>query len=419
MPTSASHPTFTYRLISWILFPAALLFTLLVALKHRNWRYFRERLGFYSSAQQHSSPVWCHCASVGEINTALPLFRRLLAQEHSLLISTNTITGLQTLQNAELDRVSVIFLPLDYVNFYKRLLTRFKPSICLIFETELWPNLFATAHRNEIPVAIVNGRIGNKTLQAPHFLFLNYARALGWVDKIFASSEENAQRFIKLGANASKIFVLDNLKFALSMVEVSDLARPLPFPYLLCASTHADEELQIVHQWQENKPDSLGLVIALRHPQRAGEVCKQIQSFGLNYELHSKRVPSNRLDHIYIIDTLGELAPFMARAELVFMGGSLIPVGGHNVLEPARMNKCIITGPHYQNFTTIVDQMVDADGIVVAKNATDLMNTVNELMDNPSLRARMGNNAKHYVDSKQQILDQYTNVLGQLIEAHS
>lgn len=416
MPDNTFNSTPTYRFISWILFPATFLYTWFLAVKFRNWRYLRERLGKYIPSQDNTHLVWCHCASVGEVNTALPLFKRLLKRDQALLISTNTITGQQTLQNAKLDNITPIYLPLDYARFINKLLIRYQPKCFLVFETELWPNLFSTLHKNKIPIAIINGRISDKTLNAPHFLHTNYARILANVSKIVASSEENAQRFTTLGADASKIEILENLKFALPAMEASALTRPLTFPYILCASTHADEELQIIHQWQQNKVDAMGLVIALRHPQRVNDVCKQIQSAGLQYELHSKQPQSMRPDYVYIIDTLGELAPFLAYAELVFMGGSLVPVGGHNVLEPAGMSKCILTGPYYQNFQTIIDELADTEAIKIVKDVADFMQTANELAKNKSLRTQMGENARRYVESKQGLLDQYEQWVVQFIQ---
>lgn len=419
MPNKFSRPTLTYRVLSWSLFPAVLLFTAFIAIKHRNWHYFRQRLGLYPAQENRKPLLWLHCASVGEINTALPLVKRLLAQDEQLLISTNTITGQQTLLNANLDNVTSIFLPLDYAYFAKKLLSDHSVKACLIFETELWPNIILTTHNKVIPIAIINGRIGDKTLHAPHFLHANYARALACVSKIVASSETNAQRFRSLGADAENITVLDNLKFALPGTESSTYTRPLIFPYLLCASTHADEELQIIHQWQQNKPDSLGLVIAIRHPHRAQDVCKQIQNAGLDFVLHSKRPETVQAGHIYVIDTLGELVPFIAHAEIVFMGGSLIPLGGHNVLEPARMSKCILIGPHHQDFTTIVDELVDTNGIVIVKDAADFMKSILKLNSDKTLRTKMGGNAKHYVDSKQKVLDQYVQLVENFIQTHS
>lgn len=417
MPNKFSGPTLTYRVLSWSLFPAALLFTAFIAIKHRNWHYFCQRLGIYPTQENRNPLLWLHCASVGEINTALPLAKRLLAKNEQLLISTNTITGQQTLLNANLDNVTSIFLPLDYAHFAKKLLSNYAVKACLIFETELWPNIILTVYNK--PIAIINGRIGDKTLNAPHFLHANYTRVLACVNKIVASSEENAQRFRSLGADTNNITVLENLKFALPTTESSTFARPLIFPYLLCASTHADEELQIIHQWQQNKPDSLGLVIAIRHPHRAQDVCKQIQNAGLHFVLHSKRPETVQAGHIYVIDTLGELAPFMAHAEIVFMGGSLIPLGGHNVLEPARMSRCILIGPHHQNFTTIVDELVDTNGIVIVNDADDLMQSILELNPDKTLRTKMGENAKRYVDSKQKVLDQYLQSVENFIRAHS
>ena len=246
MPNTFTHATFSYRIISWILFPVALLFTLFVALKYRNLQYLRERLGIYSFQSNRAAQIWCHCASVGEINTALPLFKQLLVQDRTLLVSTNTITGYQTLKSAGLNNTTIVFLPLDYRFFYTKLLRKHSPDACLVFETELWPNFFLTAHKKNIPIVIVNGRIGDKTLNAPHFLHTNYHRALMCTNQIIASSEENAKRFISLGAEPHNVTVLDNLKFALPTEEITDLTRPLTFPYLLCASTHADEELQII-----------------------------------------------------------------------------------------------------------------------------------------------------------------------------
>ena len=418
MPKQSIRPTFTYRAISWILFPAALLFTLFVAIKHRNSSYFYQRLGIYSKQANLSSLIWCHCASVGEINTALPLLNNLITQGKHLLISTNTVTGQNTLLNAKLKNSIVIFLPLDYAYCAKKLMRKFLPTNCLLFETELWPNILLAAANYSVAITIVNGRIGNKTKNAPQFLLINYRRVLQQIKKIFASSQHNAQQFEILGASKDKIEVLDNLKFALPITELPSQPRPLGFPYLLCASTHANEEQQIIQQWQQ-RPRNIGLVIAIRHPQRREEVCKVLREADLDYVLHSQNPDSISTSQVYLLDTLGELMPFMTHAELVFMGGSLINLGGHNVLEPARFNRCILTGPHYQNFMQIVDELVKENGIIIIKDAADLVQRTMELMQDKNTRLQLGSNAKRYVESKQDILEKYTQSVNEMIQTHS
>ena len=418
MPNQLTHPTLSYRLVSWILFPATLLFTTFVALKYRNANYFYQRLGIFPKQAITTPLIWCHCASVGEINTALPLLNNLIAQGKRLLISTNTVTGQKTLQNAKLNNSIIVFLPLDYAYGAKKLVCTFSPQACLLFETELWPNLLLTAANNTVGITIINGRVGDKTLNAPRFLRNNYRLILQQANKVFASSQQNAQRFEQLGADKDKIEVLDNLKFALPITESTKQSRPLGFPYLLCASTHANEEQQIIQQWQQ-RPRNIGLVIAMRHPQRRDEVCKVLRDANLNYVLHSHKPDSVSTSQVYVIDTLGDLLPFMTHAELVFMGGSLVDIGGHNVLEPARLAKCILIGPHYHDFTQIVSELAKEKGIIVIKNATELVHKSMELMQDKNLRLQLGTNAKNYVATKQGILEKYTRSVNEIIQAYS
>lgn len=417
MYDNSPRPTLIYRLLSWMLFPGALLFTAFVALKYRSLEYLLQRLGFYTASKK--SAIWCHCASVGEINTALPLLEQLIESGERLLVSTNTITGQQTLQKANLSNTVTIFFPLDYVHFARKLLRAHAPRIFLIFETELWPNILLEANKQSVPIAILNGRVSKKTLDAPQFLLINYQRILVSIKKIFASSEENRQRFISLGAKKDDTNVLDNLKFAFASRKKESFQNPLSFPYLLCASTHDNEEQLILKQWLHNKPTGLGLVIAMRHPQRVKEICKIMQNAGADYVLHSKRPSSISIDSIYIIDTLGELEPFIAFAKLVFMGGSLVPVGGHNVLEPAQLSKCILIGPHYQNFSNIVNELVSKQGILIVDDPEMLINKVIILNQNQNMRVKTEINAKNLVATKQNILNQYLKEAKEFIQIYS
>lgn len=417
MAKSDSHSTLSYRLLTWGLFPAALLYTGFIAFKSRSNDYFTQRLGKYKKEINSTQIIWCHCASVGEINTALPLLRSLVKRGEHLLISTNTITGKQALTTAKLDNTQHVFFPLDYSSSAHSLIKKFSPKLYLLFETELWPNILHTIARHNIPTAIINGRISEKTLHAPSLILKNYKSALRKVCKIIAGSEENATRFLALGANPEVITTLDNLKFAsISATSNTTDECPIDYPFLLCASTHQGEEQLIIQQWKASKPEHIGLVIAIRHPHRSKEVCKILDDEKLTYHLHSRNPNNISKNEIYIIDTLGQLMPFMKKAQFVFMGGSLAPIGGHNVVEPAQFGRCIFIGPHHDDFKDIVNDLKKCDGIIIVNDANQLINETLRLFNDREEQMRLGNNAKNYLTSKKQVLKNYQDLVFKLID---
>lgn len=418
MAESNSSSTFSYRLLTWGLFPAALLYTSIIAFKAKNKKYFSQRLGVYEHKIPPKSLIWCHCASVGEVNTAIPLLRRLTDRGEHLLISTNTVTGGQVLAKAKLENAQHVFFPLDYTSFAEKLITRFSPKFMLLFETELWPNTLCAVANHSIPIAIINGRISEKTLHAPSWILKNYNHALQNINTIIASSKENATRFIALGANAERVSTLDNLKFAgfNAPTNTPDNTQ-LTYPYLLCASTHPGEEQAIIDQWKIAKPDNLGLVIAIRHPQRTKDVCKILDNLQLPYNLHSTKPKNISKNEIYIIDTLGQLMPFMKQAEFVFMGGSLVPVGGHNIVEPAQFGRCLFIGPYHDDFKDMVDDLVKCNGIMIIDNAQQLFDEIHKLLINPEARHQLGHNAKQYLESKVHVLHNYQQIVFNLIDS--
>ena len=417
MATSNSRTTLSYRLLTWSLFPAALLYTAVIAFKSKNKHYFAQRLGRYKKELNTQQVIWCHCASVGEINTALPLLRSLIKRGEQLLISTNTATGYQALTTAKLSNTQHVFFPLDYSTFANKLIKEFSPRLYLLFETELWPNVLLSILNHNIPIAIINGRISNKTLHAPSLVLKNYKTALAKTCLIIASSKENATRFAALGAHPNSITTLDNLKFASISTSPNHIDEcPLNFPFLLCASTHPGEEQAIIQQWKTSNLAHLGLVIAMRHPQRSKEVCKILDANQLAYLLHSSNPDVVSSHEIYIIDTLGQLMPFMKKAEIVFMGGSLMPIGGHNVVEPAQFSRCILIGPYHDDFKDIVNELTKCHGIVIINDASHLIDETHRLLNNPEQKTQLGNNAKNYIDSKKQVLKDYQNLVFKLID---
>jgi len=420
MAKSAPTPSLNYRLITWALFPVACAHTLYIAIKYRNLTYIFNRIGLFKKPSQINQPVWCHCASVGEINTALPLLRTLIKQGESLVITTNTVTGYDTLTHANLSNTYYAFLPLDYTSFAQRLINCFTPKLCLVFETELWPSLLLTTVKNKITLAIMNGRISEKTLNAPAFLLKNYKKILTHTHSIISSSDENTMRFTALGANIDSITTLDNLKFAhLKSANTNTPSNPLNYAYLLCVSTHEGEEQKILKAWKQHPQNQLGLVIAPRHPQRTNEVRQLLEQFNLAYHLHSNKNPNTSIDTIYIIDTLGELMPFTAHAHIVFMGGSLVPVGGHNVIEPAQFKRCTLIGQHHDDFKNIVNDLKATNGIETIDSAEQLIKLTLSLFDDNEKRIQMGEQAYRYIESKKQVLSTYTDIVQELLNTHT
>ena len=414
MAKRSLNSTLQYRILTWILFPGVFIHCLFTAVKHRHLPYLYQRLGIYSLKNIPANLIWCHCASVGEFNTALPLLRKLISNNHHLIISTNTITGKQVFKDANLHRAHHAFLPLDYKWFANRFIKKFTPKYCLVFETEFWPNILLTTLNHNIPISIVNGRISNKTLHAPNFLKRNYQKILSNITQVLASNNENASRFIALGADKNRVRVYENLKFAnLIPSDIINDSRPISHPYLLCASTHEGEEKVLLEKWRNS--NTLGLVIAIRHPHRANDVCNIIKSYGHTYKRHSQQPEDVSPSDIYVIDTIGDLFPFLQHAEIVFMGGSLVPVGGHNILEPAQFGKCIITGPHFHSFTDIVQDLLACNGILVAQNAEQLFQEVEDLVINKQRKITIGTNSKKFFDSKVNVLDEYSNAILEML----
>lgn len=418
--SSSLKPTLQYKALSWALSPAVLAYTGITAIKQKNLRYLYQRLSIYQALPHVNRPIWCHCASVGEIKTVLPLLKNLLAQNETLIVSTNTTTGYETLLQTNLDNTAIVFLPLDYSFFSNRFLNKFSPKILLLVETELWPNILLSTIKRSIPVIIVNGRISDKTLNAPAFMKKNYRRILNHADHIFASNQLNLDRYISLGAHTKRASILSNLKFSgTSLNQQSVYDRPLKNKYLLCASTHAGEEALILRAWKNHSLSDVQLVIAIRHPKRTKEVCDETKKLGLSYILHSQAT-SNSPQSIYIIDTIGDLLPFMQHAELVFMGGSLIPnIGGHNILEAAQFGKCILNGPHYENFKGIIDDMLKSDSVIMIDNAEQLMNQATLLLKNKERSKQLGENAKNFLSEKSEVLEHYTTWIMNFIRSHS
>lgn len=411
-----ASPPWIYRLAIRILSPLLVFYTLFRAYKDGGKRYLHERFGFYANNKKSTgAPVesarrWIHAASVGEVLTVLPLIKAI---SDPLLVTTMSPTGAAVLDQQNLKHVQHAFLPLDFPGACHRFFKNSRVEQGWIVETEIWPWLYASARRHQVALTIINGRLSDKTSQQAHGLLAKtYYRALRGV-RVLARSEADTQRFIQLGAE--HVQTAGNLKYARSNSNHRDpIAALIDRPYILAASTHEDEEKQLAFAWLSTKEKLVApvlFVIAPRHPDRAAQIIKELTTIGLTCSRRSCQEAVNTSTEIYIADTLGEMQAWYANAQACFVGGSLIERGGHNVLEPARLECPIVTGPHTFNFDDIIQPMLADEALLVADNANEVITRLSHMATARSDYQQMIDKARTHADYCESVLEKYLQLL--------
>jgi len=400
-----------YQLLIRLLSPLVFLITVLEATKrHGGWRYFAQRLGLSSPRSSEPGSLWIHCASVGEVKAAEALIRRLQPDEN-LLVTTNTPTGAQLVENLFHQTVRHHYLPLDYPYAIRRFLNKQRPHALWVVETEIWPNLYRLTHQAGIPIQLVNARLSVKTLNSPAWLKRLYRETLGYVQNIYARNASEAERFRSLGADADKLHVLGNLKYA-GLTSQTDYPNPIKkassahSDYVLAASTHAGEEEALVQLWQTLQRPEL-LVIVPRHPKRRNHILKALTANRSQLAVLSLNEPITTNTRFYLYDKIGALMPLYQHAKLVIMGGGFAPKGGHNVLEPASVKACILTGPDMSDFEEETQELLDHNGLIQLTQLDDLYQALPPLLDDADKRQTMGQAAFDVIQQKSHILDDY------------
>jgi len=329
----------SYRLLTLLLWPIFFIYTLKISLRDKSPRYFFQRLGF-AYVKQKRSNIWIHCASVGEVNTYFPLHIKCIEEypHATFIITTNTVTGAHTvikkISQYDLKQTQHCYLPIESSFAIKRFITAYKPSQCLIMETEIWPLLYQRCNKNNISISIINGRLSQRTLNTHRWVKSLYKNSLSMVKQIICKSQDELNHFLTLGAKPEQCIVGGNLKFTfIDQTQIIQAIKINDRQYVVAASTHDDEELQLATLWKKINTELL-LVIIPRHPNRSHQIQKQLNTLNIQYSIRSKKQTVFNDTKIYLADTLGELTSFMQGAEFVFMGGSLIQHGGQNILEP-------------------------------------------------------------------------------------
>jgi 3-deoxy-D-manno-octulosonic-acid transferase len=397
-----------YGVLTRVAAPAVFAATLVRAAKDPAYRtHLGERFGLGRRLAMPS--IWLHAVSVGEVSAAAALVRALHAShpEVPLVLTTATPTGraqAATLFGAD---VEVRFLPYDTAGSVRRFLARIRPLAAIIMETELWPNLLHECGRRGVPVLFASARLAARSVPRYRRFGTLFSAGLrnAWVA---AQSTADAERFIALGADSARTRVVGNLKFDMRLGEaVVENGRELRRHYLgarpvwTAGSTHEGEEDLVLgaHAVLERAVRGALLVLVPRHPQRFEGVAALLERRGLVFDRRGRSETVRPEAQVLLLDTMGELTAFYAASDVAFVGGSLVPVGGHNLLEPAALGVPVITGPHTQNGPEIARLLIEAGGALEVADSTALADAAGRLLADPALRERMGESARSFVEA--------------------
>ena len=374
---------------------------------------FNERVGRPKMPRPEGKLFWLHGASVGESISMLPLINRILETypDAHVMVTTGTVTSADVMQKRLPERAFHQFIPIDNPIFTTRFVKHWRPDVALWFESEFWPAVLSSIKRKNIPLILINGRISNKTFKRWQQFDFICKELLACFDLCLGQSEEDAYRLKVLGAKET--ICLGNLKYAGLPLPIDEKAKKEILdqikkrPFWLASSTHNDEELRIakVHKrLKEQFPDLL-TIIAPRHPNRGEEIASEIAKLDLTTALRSNGDKITPKTDIYIANTIGEMGLWYDIANIVFIGGSLVPHGGQNFIEPSRVRDAVIVGPHMHNFTDAMNRAKKADAIIQVSDTTELEEMVRELLSNESLLEAKRSLAYNWAVSETKVLD--------------
>jgi 3-deoxy-D-manno-octulosonic-acid transferase len=400
------HTFTTYRLLATALTPLAgtVLQRRLARGKEHPTR-IAERRGEASVPRPKGPLVWVHGASVGELVAALPIVERLRAREFAVLVTSGTVTSAELASKRLPANVIHQFVPLDSPIFIKRFLDHWRPDLALFVESDLWPNLILGTAQRRIPLILLNGRMSERSFARWQRLPKTIETLLERFDLCLVRAPEDAERFGALGA--PRIQTTGNVKLdvpplpadlkALTALRVAIAGRQI----IVAASTHPDEEGAVfeAHRRLRLNYPRLLTVIVPRHPERGAEVAALATSHNLEASQRSQRILPNAATEIYICDTLGELGLIYRLASVVFMGGSLVPHGGQNPIEPIKLGAPVVHGPHVENFADLYEALDKASGTGAVADAADLAARLKALLSDNKMRVRLAAAGRATIDA--------------------
>ncbi len=386
-----------------------------------------ERFAIYSDALP-SDVIWVHAVSVGEVEAVVPLVNQLKSRypKNPLLLTTTTPTGSARVKAIWGDAVAHVYLPYDLPWVIGRCLRIFQPRILLVMEKEIWPNLYEACRGREIPIVILNARLSARSARSYLKIPALIQPALACVNQIACQTQEDSDRFVQIGASESQMTVSGNLKFDLSIDPALKVqAKTLREQFfserfvVILASTHDNEESLFFNRYADLKqqiPDLL-LIVVPRHPERFGKVQAEAEKRGLAVCTRSSQAICNATTDVFLVDRMGELKLFLGAADLSFVGGSLVPVGGHNILEPMIMQTPVIFGPQMFNFKQIAQDVLAADCGIQCQTIESVLQTCIELHRNSSRRLQLSQAATDFLQRNQGATQRTLNLVESVLDS--
>ncbi len=409
-----------YNLLIYAAVPIALLANLWRSRADASYRErMGERLGFAAIRARES--IWVHAVSVGEVQAAAALIRKLAALHPTrpLIVTTGTPTGAARVKALFGSNAQHVYLPYDTPGSVRRFFDRIEPRVAIVMETEVWPNLFRECARRRIPLVIASARLSQKSVRGYRWLASLFKDALARDIEIAAQTRGDADRFIGAGANPARTHVVGNIKFDLDVPdEVRERGRAVRAQWgdrlvWVAGSTHPGEEEQLLDahaRLRENNAEVL-LVMVPRHPQRFDEAKATLRERGVEFAARSQQEVPAATTSVLLVDTLGELMTFYAAADIAFVGGSLAPVGGHNLLEPAALALPVLTGPHHFNSPDVARALIERGAVSEVRSADELARRLQALFDDPAARQRQGALAQCFVAENRGALERLLALL--------
>lgn len=408
-----------FFLYSFLLTIAFVLISPLFLLRRKKYAAgFWQRLGNLPDFNREGNPVvWLHCVSVGETQAARPLVRAILENypEYKLVASNTTLTGHKLAEDVFKDQASLVFyFPYDWKFSVRRALRKIKPDVVLLMETEIWFNFIRETAKTGAGIAIINGRVSEKSAKRYKIIQKTLRRVLRSVDLVLMQTGADAQRLLTLGGRNTRIKITGNIKFDQPYSETeSELTKEFrerfavskDAPLIVAASTHQPEEKLILEAFNKVWKNSTGklprLMLVPRHPERFAEVAEAIKSTGFSWVKRSENSSERDASaEIILLDSIGELRSVYPLAEIVFVGGSLIPHGGQSILEPAIEGKAIVTGFYTMNFKAIVEEFTRQNALIQLEKLSakeipeKLSEILSELLQNERKRTELAENAR-------------------------
>ena len=388
-----------YNLLILLLIPIFQLRILLKSYSDKGYRaYLSQRYGrnLTKVNRQKKKIIWFHAVSLGEVIASQNVIK-LFLKTHDVVLTTTTPTGFRKAQAIYKDTLAINYAPWDLNIFINRFLDFHQPAALLIFETEIWPAMISQANKAHIPIFLVNGRLSAQSFNAYSKVSWLVSSILGMIDLVFVQTPKHQERFMQLGVEKEKIAVAGSVKFDAPGLNPTNLDLP---KFVLGASTHEGEEEILLQAFKKiGAKYSRKLFICPRHPDRAKEVLTLAMKMNLKTQLYSQL--SQEDYEVCVIDSIGLLPDFYKGADLAFVGGSLVPRGGHNLIEPAVLGTPIIVGKHTFNFEEITANFINQDACLLVNNENELYEAMQSILEDENLRARLLKNAKNVVSLNQ------------------